>query len=167
MRTFAATVVNPRGRASRRRALAIVEVTIGITALVSVSLLLLKASLSATASQRWTVIQGLTDAYMTRETAVSKRAPFSEIVAANSRWPVYPNVATEVVEIGRLPGGKIIAATIHRTRFADENNFWSAQGLGTEDSNPAKMEIWRLQSLLSYNLSGRDYVKTRTVVRSR
>lgn len=152
---------------SRRRGVALIEVTLGLGALLGVSLLLLKASMSATVAQRWTVIQGMTDAYMTRETAIAKRVPFAEIVDLNSRWPVYPSAAVETIEIGRLPGGVPVMATIRRTRFPDPNNFWSADGAGTAETNPAKMEIWKLQSLLSYELSGRDYVKTRTVVRSR
>lgn len=154
-------------RKRRSRGVALIEVTVGLGALIGMSILLLKASVSATSAQRWTVIQGMTDSYMTRETAVAKRVPFADIVSLNSRWPVYPNAAVETVEIGRLPGGKPVTATIRRTRIPDENNFWSADGLGTEDSNPAKMEIWKLQSLLSYDLSNRVYVKSRTVVRSR
>lgn len=155
-------------RAQRRvRAIAIVETTIGLGALVVVSLMLLKASITATTMQRWTVIQGMTDAYMTRETAIAKRVPFSEIVDANSRWPIYPNVDTLTVEIGRLPGGIPITAEVTRTRIPDDNNFYTAAGNGDINTNPSKMEIWRLQSLLTYELGGREYVKSRTVVRMR
>lgn len=154
-------------RRRRCRAVALIEVTVGLGALVGLSILLLKASMSATVAQRWTVIQGMTDSYMTRETAISKRVPFADIVSTTSRWPIYPAHSVETVEIGRLPGGIPVTATIRRTRIADENNFWSGEGLGTSQTNPAKMEIWRLQSLLSYELGGRNYVKSRTVVRSR
>lgn len=156
------------GRNYRRsRAFALIEVSVGIGALVVMSLLMLKASLSATVAQRWTVIQGMTDAYVTRETAVAKRVPFDEITAANSRWPEYPALATETIEIGRLPGGISVMAEVKRTRVASLTNFSSAGGGGSLSSNPAKMETWSLQSLLSYQLGGRDYVKSRTVVRSR
>ena len=151
----------------RERAVALVETTIGLGGLLFVSLLLLKASLTATTMQRWTIIQGMTDSYMTRETAIAKRAPFIDIVDVNSRWPVYPNVDEQVIEVGRLPGGFPVTATIRRTRFADPNNFYTAAGAGDILTNPAKMEIWRLQSLLTYELGGRDYVKSRTVVRMR
>ncbi len=156
-----------RSRKSRSRAVALLEVTIGLGMLVGVSLLLLKSSMSATSMQRWTVIQGMTDAYMTGETAIAKRMPYADVIASNSRWAVYPAVNEETVEIGRLPNGIPVTAVVRRTRMPDDNNFYTAGGNGTVDSNPSKMEIWRLQSLLTYTLSGREYVKSRTVVRMR
>ena len=143
------------------------ETTIGLGGLVVVSLLLLKAAMTATTAQRWTIIQGMTDAYMTRETATSKRVPFDEIVEVDSRWPIYPEIDTETVEIGKLPGGLSVVGVVRRTRIPNASNLASAGGGGTTETNPSKMEVWSLQSLLSYELSGRTYVKSRTVVRSR
>ena len=147
--------------------IALIEATIGLGGLVVVSLLLFKASLSATAAQRWTVIQAMTDAYMTRETAVAKRVPFDDILALDSLWPAHPAMSTQEVELGRLPGGFAVTATLNRTRIADVNNFASAGGSGSAISNPAKMEVWRLRSFLDYSVAQRQYVKSRTVIRTR
>lgn len=160
--------ISPTGRRkSRSRGVALMETTIGLGGLVVVSLLLLKAAMTATTAQRWTIIQGMTDAYMTRETATAKRVPFDEIVEVDSRWPIHPTISEDTVEIGKLPGGLSVLGVIRRTRIPDDTNFPSAGGGGTTETNPAKIEVWSLQSLLSYELSGRTYVKSRTVVRSR
>ncbi len=60
-----------------------------------------------------------------------------------------------------------VMAVVRRTRVPGADNLPSAGGGGNTAVNPAKMEVWSLQSLLSYELSSRDYVKSRTVVRSR
>ncbi|MCB1234518.1 MAG: hypothetical protein KDM91_05560 [Verrucomicrobiae bacterium] len=156
-----------RGKGGRRRGIALLEATVGLGGLVVISLLLLKAGMSATMAQRWTVVQGMTDSFMTTETALAKRVPFEELNGVDSRWPEYPTVSDQAVEVGRLPGGVPLVATLKRTRVPDTNNFALAGGGGTIASNPSKMEIWRLQSVLTYSLGNREYAKSRTVVRSR
>ena len=47
------------------------------------------------------------------------------------------------------------------------NNLPSAGGTGTAATNPTGTEAWQLQSYLTYQVSGRDYVKSRTVLRAR
>jgi hypothetical protein len=70
------------------------------------------------------------------------------------------------VVIGKLPGGATVTGTVHRTRIADTENFPIDGGTGTVSTNPAAMKIWRVQSILRYNISGRSYVKSRTMIRS-
>ena len=70
------------------------------------------------------------------------------------------------MEIGRLPGNRPITGTITRTRRPDPGNYPIDGGTGTVDTNPAAMKIWAVQSVLSYKIGQRTYVKSRTVVRS-
>eukprot|EP00903_Cladosiphon_okamuranus_P003589 g3587.t1 len=110
--------------------------------------------------------QVLTDSYLTYERAYAQRMPFEDILADDSPWPLYPQTATETVEIGTLPGGVPVTGEITRTRMADTNNYPIDGGSGTVSSNPAAMKIWVTQSILRYTIAQRTYVKSRTVVRS-
>ncbi len=135
--------------------------------LVIISLLTLKASLNATAGQAWTVKQAMSDAYITRESALASRIPFEAITGSSSLWPPHPSISTSTVAIGRLPGGQVVNATIHRTRIPDTNNLPAAGGTGTAVSNPTGSEAWKLQSILAYQVGDRQYVKSRTILRIR
>lgn len=70
------------------------------------------------------------------------------------------------MEIGRLPGGVPVTGTIHRTRLPDPENHPVDGGNGDETSNPAAMKVWKVQSVLTYQIGGRSYAKSRTVIRS-
>lgn len=146
---------------------ALIEVAVSYSVLVMVALITLKASLNTSASQSWTVKQAMTDAYLTRETALATRVPFDAINSDSSLWAMAPNVTTSTVVVGRLPGGRLVTAQLHRTRIPAPNNLSSAGGSGTASSNPGGTEGWKLQSLLSYSIGDKDYVKTRTTLRTR
>jgi len=148
----------------------LIEVTAGFGAMLIVSLLLLKTALTVTAVQRWTVSQGLSDAYMSREVALGKRLPFDGsdgFLTAGSVYPIEPASSTIPVTIGRLPGGLAITGDLRRTRIASPNNLAANSGSGTAMTNPTGTEAWQLQSYLTYRISGRNYVKSRTVLRAR
>lgn len=145
----------------------LIEATMALMVLTVVSLALLKLALNVVAPRQWTLQQSLTDAYLTFEIALAERVEFQRITANDSPWPLYPLTATQQVEIGRLPGGRPLMATLRRTRQPDPNNLSAQGGSGTVATNPAGMEVWRLQSLLTYQIGGRTYVKSRTAVRSR
>lgn len=154
----------------RLRASLLIEVAAGFGALLIVSLLLLKAAVAVTTVQQWTVVQGLSDAYMSREVALAKRYPFEDFLsgAGTAQWPATAPISTTAgVVIGRLPGGNTVTGTLHRIRVADTDNLAASGGTGDADSNPTGVEMWKLQSYLTYTISGRDYVKSRTVLRSR
>lgn len=151
----------------RDRGSALVEISMSYAALVIVALLTLKASINATAGQAWTVKQAMSDTYIARESALASRIPFEDLTGTSSLWPAHPAVATSTVEIGKLPGGQAVNATIHRTRFPDANNLPASGGSGTAASNPTGTEAWKLQSILAYEAGGRQYVKSRTVLRIR
>lgn len=138
-----------------------------MVALAVLSLLMFKATMNVLQPRQWSIIQQLTDAYLTYEVALGERMPFDELTGSTTPWPVFPARITEEVVVGSLPGGFEIAGTVYRTRTADPNNLPQHDGSGTLVSNPTQMETWRVQSLLEYKLGDRTYVKSRTVVRTR
>ena len=143
----------------------ILEVSIGFGVLLSVAFLMLKAAGSVSSGQRWTVMQAMTDAFMTKETAVGNRWPFDEFKANGSPWPTFPTLSQETVVIGKLPGGIPITANLRRTKYPAPNNLADSGGGGSSNSNPASTEGWKLQSLLTYKVGSRNYVKSRTTLR--
>ncbi|MCB1206699.1 MAG: hypothetical protein KDN18_20745 [Verrucomicrobiae bacterium] len=152
---------------NRQRGSALIEISLSYATLVIVALLSLKASVNATSGQTWTVKQSMSDAYITRETALASRIPYDVLTGASSPWSNYPSVSTSTVTIGKLPGGQLVTATLHRTRIPDANNLSSAGGTGTATSNPSGTEAWKVQSILAYTVGDRQYVKSRTVLRIR
>jgi hypothetical protein len=159
--------IRPQRKAgSWRRGFALVEATIALSMLTIVGLMLLKLSLNILAPRQWVLHQSLADAYMTYERSYAERVPFATLVANGSPWPVHPTLSTTQVEIGRLPGGAVVTGTVARTRLPDTNNYPLDGGSGTVITNPAGMKVWRVQSILTYQVGGRTYAKSRTVIRS-
>ncbi len=161
--------ISIRKQKSRTRASLLIEVAAGFGALLIVSLLLLKAAVTVTSVQRWTVTQGLSDAYMSREVALGKRLPFegtNGFLAAGTLFPAFPAVSTSTVTIGILPGGggRPVTGTLRRTRVASNNNLAES---GTPITNPTGSQAFQLQSYLTYKIAGRSYVKSRTILRVR
>ena len=157
----------PRSLTFRRRASFVVEAAAAYGVLMILAIYFLKSAISITSGQRWTIVQAMTDAFMTQESAIANRMPLDDLKAAASLFPTHPNVSTVTVTVGRLPGGAPITATLKRTKRPDPNNLPSAGGSGTATSNPASMEAWKLQSMLIYTVRSQNYVKTRTTVRVR
>ncbi len=137
-----------------------------LSVLTVLGLLLLKLSLNVLYPRQWTLQQTLSDAYLTYEIAYAQRIPFETLTATSSPWPMFPTTTSTTVEIGKVPGGKSVNATVTRTRIADTDNYPIDGGTGTITSNPAAMKIWKVQSILNYQIGGRNYVKSRTVIRS-
>jgi len=138
-----------------------------MVALAVLSLLMFKATMNVLQPRQWAIVQELTDAYLTYEVALGERLPFDELTSASTPWPVFPERSETEVVIGTLPGGHEIKGTVLRTRVAEANNLPEHDGTGTLASNPTRMETWKVQSHLSYELGGHPYVKSRTVVRTR
>lgn len=164
--------ISIRKQKTRTRASVLIEVAAGFGAMLVVSLLLLKAAITVTSVQRWTVTQGLSDAYMSREVALGKRLPFegtNGFLAAGTMFPAFPTVSSSSVTIGVLPGGggRTVTGTLRRTRLPSSNNLPSAGGTGTTVTNPTGSQAYQLQSYLTYEISGRPYVKSRTILRVR
>ena len=134
--------------------------------LTIVGLSLFKGALNTLAPRQWTLSQNITDAYLTYEKAYAERIPFDELTATASPWPVYPDKIEETATIGTLPGGRVLTAKVIRTRKPDTNNFPAYGGVGTAETNPSELQAWILQSLLVYEVNDREYVKTRSIVRT-
>lgn len=145
----------------------LIEAAAAIALIGLVAMMLLRSSVNALSGRYWTMMQNMSDAYLTYEVALSQRVPMDQVVGETTLWPVNPTLATTTVEVGRLPGGTPVTATLHRTRVAHANNLPSAGGTGTATSNPARMEVWKLQSHLVYTIGEATYRKSRTVVRVR
>ncbi len=154
-------------RRIRQRGALLIEVTMGFGALLVVALLLLKAAVTVTTVQKWTIVQALSDSRLSQEVALAKRIPFDVFLANGSQFPVYPATDTSTVTIGVMPGGTAVTGTLRRTRLPMANNLPSAGGTGTAVTNPTGTEAWQLQAYLTYQVSDRDYVKSRTVLRAR
>ena len=144
----------------------LVESMLALSILTLLGLLLLKLSLNILHPRQWVLQQAVTDAYMTFERSYAERIPFEDLLALNSPWPHFPRTSTTQVEIGRLPGNRAITGSVTRTRLPDTGNFPLDGGSGTVATNPAAMKIWKAQSVLSYQIGGRSYAKSRTVLRS-
>lgn len=142
------------------------EAMMGLAILTVLGLCLLKLSLNVLHPRQWILQQTVTDAYMTYERAYAERIPFENLLAADSPWPAYPATSSTVLEMGKLPGGKLITGTVVRTRVPDTGNYPIDGGTGTLATNPAGMKVWKAQSVVTYKVGNRTYAKSRTVLRS-
>lgn len=149
-----------------RRGSILLEAVAALVLLTVAGLILLKGSLNVLAPRQWSLVQNITDSHMTFEKAYAERIPFAELTASDSPWPAYPTKDSSAVVFGTLPGGRNISGTVIRTRFPDSNNLPAYGGTGTLTTNPAEMQVWKLQTLVLYKIAGRDYVKNRTIIRS-
>jgi hypothetical protein len=145
----------------------LIEAAAAMALIGLVAMLLLRSSINALSGRYWTIMQNMSDAYMGYEVALAQRVPMDEVVGNSSLWPRNPTRATSTVTVGRLPGGGPVTATLYRTRLPDAKNLPAAGGSGTAVSNPAGMEVWKLQSHLVYTIGNATYRKSRTVVRVR
>lgn len=144
----------------------IIELTLALALLTSIGLVVFKSSLDIMAPRQWILHQNMSDAYLTYEEAYAQRISFEQLTALDSPWPIYPESITTEVEIGKLPGGSPIMANVIRTRIADSNNLPDFGGSGNISSNPSEMQTWQVQSHLSYNIGEKEYVKSRTTIRT-
>jgi type II secretory pathway pseudopilin PulG len=159
---------------SRRRGFLLVEAMISLSILTVIGLVLLKLSMNILAPRQWIMQQTLADAYMSQERATAERIPFATLTGAASPWPNFAAAgATSVIpaqQIGALPDaaavGRPVFGTVTRTRFHDPNNLPINGGTGTLVENPASMNIWKVQSVLTFRVGANQYVKSRTVLRS-
>jgi len=154
-------------RNRHRRGSGLIEAAGALALLTLLALLLMRGTMNVISARQWTVMQNVTDAYLTFETALAERTAFEEFLGNDSLWPLDPRTASAEVEICRLIDGRVVTGTVTRTRVPDPGNLPEAGGEGSLATNPARMEAYKLQSHLVYAVGGRNYVKSRTVVRSR
>ena len=142
------------------------EAGLAMGLLTFIGIILLKLSLNILTPRQWAINQTVADAYMTYERAYAERIPFDNLTANDSPWPIFPNISSEDVELGRLPGGSVISGTVTRTRYPSDNNYPIDGGSGTLATNPAAMKVWKVQSVTTYSIGRREYAKSRTTLRS-
>ncbi|MBC8127607.1 MAG: hypothetical protein H8M99_10755 [Gloeobacteraceae cyanobacterium ES-bin-144] len=151
---------------SHKRGTLLIEAMLSLTLLTVLAVLMLQLSLNIVQPRQWTILQTLTDAYMTYERSYAERIPFENLLASDSPWPTYPTMTSTSVELGRLPGNRAVMGTVVRTRIPDPGNYPIDGGSGDVASNPAAMKVWRVQSIVTYTIGTRTYAKSRTVLRS-
>lgn len=135
-----------------------VSVALGLT--VFLALMLMRGSLLAISGNQWIVYQTLSDAYLTRETALANRIPMSELTASTSLWPDQnkdnPPFSAQTVTLGVLPSGKTVQAQITRFRTNETPS----------DTVDLTMNVWRVHSVLTFAVGESTYAKTRTTLRT-
>jgi len=153
----------------------LIEMTIALGLLTAIGLILLKGTIDVMAPRNWIIVQNMADSYLTYEEAYARRVSFDEFTDDASDWAEFDPDTSDAptneidVEIGKVPGGTAISGTLTRIRIADSLNIPNPNDTDYATNlraNPAKMETWKLQSILSYTIGGKDYVKTRTIVRT-
>lgn len=144
----------------RRRGSLLIEVSLAMGLTAMLAMLLMRASLLAITGNQWSVMQTLTDACLTRETALANRIPFADVTGEASAWPALsdevgsPGVSEQTIVMGRLPGGVAVQGLLKRFRTQE-----------TEPADELSQTVWRLHSVLAYNIGEEQYVKTRSVLR--
>jgi hypothetical protein len=136
----------------------LVEASIALGAATLLSLLMMKASLLAIGGNQWTTMQTLTDAVVTRETALANRVPFADITGGGSMWPdVSQGIPDSVtVELGKTMGGKAVNGQLTRFRVNQ-----------ADTSEPdVNLAVWRLHSVIRYEVGEIEYVKSSSTLRS-
>lgn len=134
-----------------------VSVALGFAGLIA--LLMLKASLLSISGNQWTIMQTLTDAYLTRETALANRIPLADLTGAATAWPDPtiddPPRNQQTVVLGKLAGGHEVQAELTRFRVEETN----------AANTDTPLSVWRLHSILTYAIGGHQYVKSRSTLR--
>jgi hypothetical protein len=134
----------------------LIEVSAAMALTAALALIIMRASLLAVSGNQWTIMQTLTDAYLSREIALSNRIPIAELIGPQSTWPEFTSnsVFARTVTLGKLAGGQVVEGSLKRFRTSDA-------GFNSE----TQIKAWRLHSVLSYNIGGREYVKSRSTLR--
>lgn len=148
-----------RGAASRRGSL-LIEVSLGLGVASVLALMLMRASLLSLGGGQWTIMQTLTDACLTREAALANRVPVADLLDVDSLWPDAeedePPHSEQTITLGRVAGGTEVTATLIRFRVNESPVLDDETAIG----------IWRLHSILAYQIGGKSYVKSRTTLRT-
>lgn len=137
----------------------LVEVSMAMGLAALLSLVLMKASMLAIGGNQWTIMQTLTDAYLTRESALASRIPFADLTKADSLWPDSgadnPPRIKQTVTLGKTPGGANVTGEL--TRFRTNQT--------ASDDADTRLTVCRVYSVLTYRLGDQQYVKSRSTLR--
>jgi hypothetical protein len=148
------------GIARLTRGSILLEVSIGLALTAFIAVASLRQSMLALSAGQWASMQALTDAYLTRETALASRLPFDQLREADF-WPPQDEAVTTTVGVGSIAnpvGGPPISIEAQLTR-SSQLEAMSAEGLPTTT-------LLRLDSVLKYQIGGQAYLKTRSTLRT-
>ncbi len=142
----------------RARGSLLIEVSASLALTATLALVIMRASLLSISGNQWTIMQTLTDAYLSRESALANRLPFADLTSAESAWPDLNHdeisVPEQSVTLGRIAGGQPIQGTLKRFRTSE-----------VASNAEAPLTVWRLHSILCYNIGSQEYVKSRSTLR--
>ena len=136
----------------------LIEMVVASVLLIAIAMFLLTGTLDVLAPRNWTIQQNYSDAYLTYEEAYAKRIPFDDLLSTTSPWQTAAQ--TSPVIMGKNYNGNNVTGSIQRILEVGPDN-------ADPTTNPAEMETYILYSVLTYSIGREDYVKTRTIVRSR
>ncbi len=137
----------------------LLEVSIGLALTAFVAIATLKQSMLAISAGQWAAMQAVTDAYLTRETALATRLPYNQL-QQSSHWP--PVSSTTTVTLGSIAdpaGNGTLSVTGQLTRS-------SSTEIIRADNLP-EVHLIRLDSVLNYKIGGQAYLKSRSTLRTR
>ncbi len=142
----------------RPRGSLLIEVSVALALTSMLALLIMRASLLSISGNQWTIMQTLTDAYLSRESALANRLPFADFTSSESTWPDLADdkvpLPEQTVMLGRVAGGQEVKGTLKRFRTAE-----------IASNAEAPLTVWRLHSILSYRVGSQEYVKSRSTLR--
>jgi hypothetical protein len=150
---------------SKRRLLmrgsVLLEVSIGLALTAFVAVASLKQSMLAISAGQWAAMQAITDAYLTRETALATRLPYDQL-QQSSYWPPTSDATSITVSLGRIadPAGNGTLPVTGRLTRRSSSETISADNL-------PEVQLTRLDSVLSYQIGGQSYLKSRSTLRTR
>lgn len=141
---------------NRQRGSLLIEVSAALALTLALALLIMRASLLSISGNQWTIMQTLTDAYLSRESALANRLPFADLTDEQSSWPdlAVDPVPEKTVTLGRTAGGQAVNGTLKRFRTAEVSTVAEAQ-----------LSVWRLHSILTYRIGSQEYMKSRSTLR--
>ncbi len=146
----------PRRQRLHPRGSLLIEVSMALALTSALALVIMRASLLSISGNQWTIMQTLTDAYLSRESALSNRLPFADLTSAESTWPELADdpLPEQTVTLGRVAGGHAVHGTLKRFRTSE-----------VASNAEAPLTVWRLHSILSYRIGSQEYMKSRSTLR--
>lgn len=139
----------------------LLEVSIGLALTAFVAVATLRQSMLAISAGQWAAMQAVTDAYLTRETALATRLPYDQL-QQSGRWPPVSAATTVTVSLGSIadPAGHAPLPVTGKLTRSSSSETISADNL-------PEVRLTRLDSVLSYQIGGQSYLKSRSTLRTR
>ncbi len=177
--------------ANRPRGSFLIETTISLFVLVAVAIVLLDGSMNILKPRVWVMKTNLVDAYLSQEIATMNSVGMDQIKAGTSGWGSGSSstaasanaVTVNNVVAGKMPGftagtgnGRDYTVTVKRIRIIPEidgttiTNVSTAPNFDTSSGALALADMgincYELQTHVTYVISGKTYVKTRSLIRT-